>query len=280
MAIRELAMHIRTLAAAFVLMTPLAACAPSSDDGGEGANVRAFASLDSASSAAKTSGGPLIDHGGTVLATSKTYAVYWGPQSGFPGDLENGMAALLSGFDASAWLGVTKQYMRGAAVTTSYAGTILDSSAPPVKAPSTSSLGAEICKLVPSPDPSALYIVFTSNAPKVNYCAWHDKATCNGVTFQVAYVPNQAQLPGCSPYTRTNLGCNTYSAGTVSSADSVAHEFAETITDAHIDAWLDKNGQEIGDKCNFVYQGCVPLSTGSWQIQSLWSNAVNGCAQQ
>lgn len=48
----------------------------------------------------------------------------------------------------------------------------------------------------------------------------------------------------------------------------------------HLDAWYDKNGAEIGDKCNFVYQGCVPLSTGSWQIRSLWSNASNGCAQQ
>jgi hypothetical protein len=98
--------------------------------------------------------------------------------------------------------------------------------------------------------------------------------------MQIAYVPNQAQLPGCSPYIVSNLGCNTYSNGTVSSADSVAHEFMEAITDPQISAWYDKRGAEIGDKCNFVYGSCVQLSNGSsWQIQKMWSNAANSCLQ-
>ena len=124
--------------------------------------------------------------------------------------------------------------------SSSFAGSTSDSSAPPKHSPSTSTIAAEVCKLFPSPDPSTLYIVFTSNAPHVNFCAWHNKATCNGVTFEVAYVPNQELLPGCSPYTVSNLGCNTYSNGTVASADSVAHEFMESVTDPHIDAWLDQ----------------------------------------
>jgi len=171
--------------------------------------------------------------------------------------------------------------MRGAGVSSTYMGALHDPSSPPSHAPSTSVLGAEVCSLVASPDPSAIYIVFTSNAPHINYCAWHDKATCNGVTFQVAYIPNQAQLPGCSPYTKSNLGCNTYSDGTVTSADSVAHEFMEAVTDPHIDAWYDKNGQEVADKCNYVYSACVQLANrSSWQIQSEWSNALGGCQQQ
>jgi hypothetical protein len=52
------------------------------------------------------------------------------------------------------------------------------------------------------------------------------------------------------------------------------HEFMEAITDAHLDAWYDKNGEEVADKCNYNYQACVALSTGSWQIQSEWSNAI------
>jgi hypothetical protein len=133
---------------------------------------------------------------------------------------------------------------------------------------------------VQSPDPSALYIVFTSTAPKINWCAWHNKATCNGQTFQVAYMPNQGILSFCSPYTRSNLGCNTYSDGTVATADGVAHEFMETISDAHIDAWYDKNHGEMADKCNFNYQACVNLGKDSWQIQSMWSNDLGGCQQQ
>ena len=224
--------------------------------------------------------GPLIDHGGPVLPASKTYAIYWGPIGDFPVDLQSGMQALLSGFNGSSYLGIAEQYMRGAGISTSYGGSVTDTSAPPAKPPTTAQIGAEVCKLYPTPDPTALYVVFTSNAPKVHYCAWHDKATCNGVTFQVAYVPNQALLSGCSPYIKTNLRCNTYSEGTVASADSVAHEFMEAVTDPHINAWYDKNGAEIGDKCNFVYKSCVNLPTGTWQIQAEWSNAVNGCQQQ
>lgn len=228
----------------------------------------------------RKAGGPLIDHGGLVLASSTTYAIYWGPPSGFPADLESGMAALLSGLDGSSYLGIAAQYMRGATISTTYGGSASDPSAPPRKAPRVADIAAEVCKLVPSPNPAGLYVVFTSNAPNVNYCAWHSWATCNGATFQVAYVPNQALLPACSPYTKVDLGCNSYSDGTVTSADSVAHEFMEAITDAHLDAWFDKRGEEIADKCNYNYQACVVLSTGSWQIQSEWSNAAAGCQQQ
>lgn len=51
-------------------------------------------------------------------------------------------------------------------------------------------------------------------------------------------------------------------------------------TDPRINAWYDKRGAEIADKCDFNYQSCVRLSTGSWQIQSEWSNATNSCRQQ
>jgi hypothetical protein len=231
----------------------------------------------------KTSGGasPLIDHGGAVLPASSVYAIYWGTASDFPSDLKQGMDSLLGGFAGSSYLGIAQQYMRGAAVSNVYQGSIDDPSAPPKNAPTTAALGLEVCKLFPNPDPNTLYVVFTSNAPKIRYCAWHDKTTCNGVTFQVAYVPNQALLSFCSPYVAANLHCNGYSGGTVTSADSVAHEFMEAISDAHIDAWYDKNGQEMADKCEYNYTACVGLKNGSsWQIQTEWSNALGACQQQ
>ena len=54
--------------------------------------------------------------------------------------------------------------MRGAGVSTTYAGAVSDTSAPPRRGPSVADLGAEVCRLVPSPDPAGVYIVFTSNA--------------------------------------------------------------------------------------------------------------------
>jgi hypothetical protein len=221
----------------------------------------------------------VIDHGGAVLPASKTVAIYWGNAADFPSDLQKGMASLLGGLNGSSYLKTANQYMRGAGATTSYGGSIADASAPPKSAPSSGGIAAEVCKLVANPDPNTLYIVFTSNAPKINYCAWHDRAICNGVEFEIAYVPNQADLPFCSPYTVSNLGCNAYSNGTVASADSVAHEFMETITDAHIDAWYDAAKAEIADKCEYNYASCVALGADSWQIQTEWSNAATGCVQ-
>ncbi len=267
--------------AALLVSSSLFGCAPApTDEPGDEPNVHAFASALS-TTATKSTALPLVDHGGLVLSASKTWAIYWGPSADFPSDLESGMATLLAGFDGSSYLGIAQQYMRGAAISTSYQGAVHDTSAPPQSAPNANALGNEVCRYFPTPDPDTLYLVFTSNAPNINYCAWHNKTSCNGVTFQVAYVPNQAQLPSCSPYTKSNLHCNTYSDGTVTSADSVAHEFMETVTDAHIDAWYDKNKYEIGDKCNYVYSSCVALTGGSsWQIQSEWSNAIGGCQQQ
>ena len=259
----------------------LIGCAPPEEEGVIEAPIRAVNDSSTTAPAKKPAALPLLDHGGPVLTSSKSYAIYWGDQTAFPSDLESGMASMLGGFAGSSYLGIAQQYMRGANISTQYAGSYHDASPPPSSSVSAGTLGAEVCKIFAAPDPSTVYIVFTSNAPSHgSFCAWHDKATCNGVTFQVAYIPNQALLAGCSPYTVSNLGCNTLSDGTVTSADSVAHEFMEAVTDPLITAWYDKQKAEIADKCNFNYQACVALSSGSWQIQSEWSNAIGGCQQQ
>jgi hypothetical protein len=225
----------------------------------------------------------LVDHGGPVLASSQTLAIFWGQGGDFPVDYVMGMDRLFRGLDRSSYLGIAQQYMRRGSIGMNYQGYSLDSSTPPARAPKASDLGAEVCKLYPQPVSNGIYFVFTSNVPRnVSYCAWHDKASCNGVTFQVAYIPNQGLLPGCSPYKTVNLGCNRYSTGTATAADSVAHEFMEAVTDPLLTAWYDKTGAEIADKCEYKYTSCVALpGTGdTWQIQQEWSNAVSACVQQ
>src|SRR5262249_58628698 len=99
--------------------------------------------------APKKSGGPLIDHGGVVLDSSATHAIYWGTPSDFPSDLESGMAALLSDLSGSSYLDIATQYMRGAAVSTTYAGSVGDTSKPPGKPPRVADIAAEVCRLFP-----------------------------------------------------------------------------------------------------------------------------------
>lgn len=227
-----------------------------------------------------TAPSPLVDHGGPVLASSATYAIFWGPLADFPGDEVEGVQSILEGFGGSSYLAMANQYMRGATATSTFGGSTFDGSSPPSHAPKTSALGAEVCKLFPHPDPDGIYFVLTSNRPNISYCAWHAGASCNGVTFQVAYMPNMNGDTGCSPYTVSNLGCNTYSDATVALLDGLAHEYLESTTDPQISAWYDKNGQEMMDKCDFVYGSCVTLANQTtWQIQEGWSNAAGGCVQ-
>jgi hypothetical protein len=63
------------------------------------------------------------------------------------------------------------------------------------------------------------------------------------------------------------------------------HEYAETITDPYQTAWWDSTagggGAEIGDKCAWQNLGTVTLSTGTFEMQPLWSNGyghdASGC---
>jgi len=62
------------------------------------------------------------------------------------------------------------------------------------------------------------------------------------------------------------------------------HEFGETISDQFPSTgWLDSGGSEIGDKCAWISSGQgasadVRLTTGTFPVQSLWSNAFNSDA--
>ena len=77
------------------------------------------------------------------------------------------------------------------------------------------------------------------------------------------------------------------------SADTVAHETTEAITDPEGTGWMDPNGFEVGDKCEFGPQVGTPLGTasdgspfdelingGQYLIQEMWSNADGGCVQR
>jgi hypothetical protein len=220
---------------------------------------------------------PVLDHAGLVLLHSRTVPIFWGPTADFAPGLQTAMTSLLAGMNGSAYLGVAQQYMRTATGISSTAGAALfDTSVPPKQALQPNGLAAEVAKLVPTPDPNTIYFVFTSNMPNINYCAYHSDATANGVVVEVAYVP--VQPAGCYATTAVNLHANGYSDAVQAAADSTAHEFMEAVTDPHLDAWYDRNGAEVSDKCEYDYQGIVHLANRtSWQIQSTWSNAIMAC---
>ncbi len=75
-------------------------------------------------------------------------------------------------------------------------------------------------------------------------------------------------------------------------ADIAGHETVEAMTDPQGVGYMDPNGFEVADKCEFGPQHGTPLgfaSNGSpynqvinsdkWLLQEMWSNADNGCVQ-
>jgi hypothetical protein len=228
-------------------------------------------------------GGNLIDHGGPVLAADSTYAIWWGATTAWPSDTQSSIDALFNGFNGTSFLGVANQYMRGGTATSSFVGNFFDSSSPPSRSPSNTTLANEVCAVLNTngvtPSSNAIYFIYTSNFPsRVNFCAFHTSGTCNGVTIQFAYMPNTTGVAGCDP--GNQLTCNSLSQGTRSLANVTSHEYMEAITDPDLNAWFDQSGQEIGDKCAWQFQSCVTLTNGSWQLQEEWSNATSGCVQQ
>lgn len=242
-----------------------------------------------ASTAATTSSGNLIDHGGLVLPTSTTYVIWWGDTSLFPGDQMVAINSLLQGFAGSDYLSIANQYMRGGTAATSFGENLFDPSPPPRASPAGSNIITHVCEFLHSRgipiDPKNLYFVYTNNFPaNANYCGFHGyQGYWKGSRLHVAYIPNLTGIAGCDLFDVPpgNLACNNYSEGTQAAANVTAHEFMESITDTDIFAWYDAAGAEIGDKCNFQFSSCVKLANKTeWQLQEEWSNEVSGCVQQ
>jgi hypothetical protein len=160
-------------------------------------------------------------------------------------------------------------------------GDFTDASTPPKTGPSTATIIGEVCKVVGNNlDPHAIYAVMTSNFSKgANYCAWHSWGSCNGTPIEVIYQPNPAGVRGCI------TGVYPNDPQTDSTANTLSHEIFETVTDAQGSAWYDKNGQEIGDKCAWIFKtGSRPNYTNEvgsnfYYIQQEWSNSASACVQ-
>ena len=222
----------------------------------------------------------MTSHGGAVLTSSKTMAIFWGSEwssAAFAGDKIAGLDSFFTGWNNSNYAGTSTEYSGTNGQVTkasAYLGHQLDTTAAPSKALTTTSAVAEGCKISNNnPDPNALYLIYTSTgAGHVSYCAWHSYGTCsNGAPIQVAYMPNIDGIAGCDP----GDTWTSHSQGLAAVANVTAHELAETITDPRGAGWFDSGGAENGDKCAWSFTGPVTLSNGSqWKLQMEWSNAA------
>jgi hypothetical protein len=214
-------------------------------------------------------------HGGTVLPTNKTMAIFWGAWNN-PGDIITGIDAFFGGWGNSGMAGDSTEYAGTNGQVTAkstYLGHVVDSSAAPNKALSTSQAVAEACKATNNnPDPLGVYFIYTSTgAGHVSYCAWHSWGTCsNGAQIQVAYMPNITGIAGCDP----GSPVSGESEGLAALANVTSHELSEAITDPRGAGWYDSGGAENGDKCAWSFHNTVSFGGKQWWLQMEWSNAA------
>jgi len=260
-------------------------------------------------------GSNLSYHGGTngvgvVTGSDKVYLIYWGSQ--WNNNDPSGEAAIqhkfFTGVGGSRWNNSVTQYCEGVATGTStcgssgthatnpsgvLAGVWYDNASAAPSKPSQSNLGSEAVKAAAhfgnttaSSNTTAQYVINTATGNNASgfgaqYCAWHSSTSSS--YGNIAYT-NMPYITDAG----ASCGANFVNAGSAGLSDGITivggHEFAETETDIFPSTgWLDGSGSENGDKCAWISSGQgasanITLSTGTFAVQSLWSNAFNSGA--
>jgi serine protease len=249
-------------------------------------------------------------HGGTVETMPTIYLVFWGSQ--WTKNDPSGEAAILekfyTGVGGSSWLNSVTQYCQGVASGTYFCksgGTPAgdpsgifatasdvwyDSAASAPSRPSQSQLAAEAVKAAAhfgnttaGSNNSVQYVIATASGNNASgfgtqYCAWHSSTSSTSGNIAYTNLPYITDAGGSCGANFNGLGPN---AGITIVG---GHEMAETITDQFPNTgWLDSGGEEIGDKCAWITSGQgasanITLGTGTFAVQSLWSNAFNSDA--
>jgi len=246
-------------------------------------------------------------HGGVsgvgVETAPKVYLVLWGSQWGSD---PSGESAILQNFfnhvGHSSWLNSVTQYCQGVASgtvtcptgsafagnpTAIFGGLYQDNGSAAPSSPSQSQLAAEAIKAAghfgnasSSSNASVQYVIATAHNNNASgfgtqYCAWHSSTSSGSGNIAYTNLPYITDAGASCGANFNNLGPN---AG-ITIVEG--HELAETITDQFPNGgWLDRNGEENGDKCAWISSGpgassSVSMNGASFPVQSLWSNAFN-----
>ncbi|MEY9943183.1 hypothetical protein [Kitasatospora sp. GAS1066B] len=241
---------------------------------------------------------------GVVSPTPKVYLVFWGSQwsKSDPAGVAPDMQALFKGLYGSqdTWGTILDQYCEGVAKGTSTCGTKgthvqhptssplagvwFDNAAAEPTSATAAQLVAEAVKAAghfgnktQAPNLNAQYVILSDTGmhpdgfPSSGFCAWHDFTT-SASYGKIAYT-NMPYVPDTGVD-----GCTTLTDGRALSGieSTETHEYAETVTDFWPSiGWNGTNG-EIGDECENM-DAFVKLSTGSFDLQGLWSNSANAC---
>ena len=247
-------------------------------------------------------------HGGTggigVETAPKIYLVLWGSQwASDPSGEEAILEKFFNGIGGSGWLNSVVQYCQGVASGTvtcnggtpagnqpgMLAGVWYDNSSAAPTHPKQSQLASEAVKAAQhwgntsaALNKSVQYVIATAHNNSASgfgtqYCAWHSYTSSTAGNIAYTNLPYMTDA-GAS------CGANFNGLGAKAGITIVeGHELAETITDQFPSSgWIDGSGAENGDKCAWISSGSgasanFTFSSGTFPVQTLWSNATTSC---
>jgi hypothetical protein len=233
----------------------------------------------------------LVYRNGSVLRTPVIYVVYWGfnVSGSDPSGEQSYMTSFLNGVGKSAWMNTDHQYYQIKNGKTQHiknpAGQLKNTWVDPSSVPSSPSdaqVRAEAAALEAhfGYNKNASYVVATPhghNSPGFgsSFCAYHGAASSNGGTISYTNLPYMTDAG-------RNCGENSVNPGSKGILDGVSivegHELAESQTDPQpISGWYNTQYGEIGDICAWQGLGNTVLTTGTFAVQPLWSNAASAC---
>jgi hypothetical protein len=244
---------------------------------------------------------------GVETGADKVYLVYWGSQ--WNSDDPSGEAAIqqsfFNGVGGSSWNKSVTQYCQGVATGTTFCGSTgvhatnpngvlggvwADNAVAAPAHPSQSQLAAEAVRAAAqfgnttvAANSTVQYVINTATGNSssgfgTQYCAWHSSTSSSYGNLAYTNMPYITDAGASCGAGFNGLGQN---AGITIVG---GHEFGETETDIFPSTgWTDSGGAENGDKCAWLSSGQgaaanITLSTGSFPVQSLWSNAFNSNA--
>ena len=266
--------------------------------------------------------GNLTWHGGPVMHSTNVYSIYWAPagygyESGYGGSIDNYFrnVAADSGKPTNVYA-VMAQYSDGAGpalYASSFSTSLTDTSPYPANgcddSPYTSvcitdgQLQAELQSFIAAnalpTGMSTAYFVFlpidvgtcfdstSSECSYRQFCAYHGWIG-TGAPGTVIY----ANMP-YADQPSAGAKCDIESSPNGNQADAtinvVSHEHNEMMTDPLGNAWYDSAGDEVGDKCAWVFGPSLgstqyggynqAIGTGKYELQEEWTNLLATCVQ-
>jgi hypothetical protein len=240
---------------------------------------------------------------GVVSPNPTVYLVFWGSQwssdpAGAAPALQNFFRGLYG--TADTWGTIMNQYCEGVPkgtvtcgtsgthithpTSTPLAGVWFDNATAAPSSATAAQLAAEAVRAAAhfgnttqTPNLNAQYVIASATKthpdgfPNTGFCAWHDFTSSsygNLAYTNLPYVPDLG-TGACTTLAPANALDGYFSTET--------HEYAEVLTDFWPSIGWNGSGGEIGDEC-VQLDARITLSTGTFDVQGLWSNSAKACA--